>query len=285
MAKKISELTSATTLDGTEILPLVQGGVTKQATVSDLVSGGELPAYDTSETLTTNRWIDGKPLYRKVVTGTASADDFNVASGVTGYEYISIVHHSVKTTSGRIYSASGSYFNSGSSEGRLYFNTTNDEIMFMFGSSANSTISGQTYYVVLEYTKTADTASSPVAGVTIAGGDSDWTEPSLTSSWQILSNDNQYRIEYRKDSAGVVHIRGLAQALDQNTVNVFTLPIGYRPAVVHSVATPSNTGGGTSVRLYIFSNGQVNIGAFASGTPAVANNSWASVSASFYADQ
>lgn len=40
MAKKISELTSATTLTGTETLPVVQGGVTKSVAVNDLMVYG-----------------------------------------------------------------------------------------------------------------------------------------------------------------------------------------------------------------------------------------------------
>ena len=42
-AKKISELTAASTLAGTEVLPLVQGGTTKKATaqqIADLVGLG-----------------------------------------------------------------------------------------------------------------------------------------------------------------------------------------------------------------------------------------------------
>ena len=36
--KKISELTSTTTLTGTEQVPMVQSGTTKQATISDITS-------------------------------------------------------------------------------------------------------------------------------------------------------------------------------------------------------------------------------------------------------
>lgn len=52
LGTKISELTAATSLDGTELVPVVQGGVSKQATVSlfiggpaCIVDGGVSPAY------------------------------------------------------------------------------------------------------------------------------------------------------------------------------------------------------------------------------------------------
>ena len=71
---KISELESATSIDGTEVLPIVQNGVTKKAETSKLMEGilgGEV--YSTNEVKTNKVWIDGKPIYRKVISNTSAS--------------------------------------------------------------------------------------------------------------------------------------------------------------------------------------------------------------------
>jgi len=49
--KKISQLTAVTVLDGTKPLPLVQGGTTKKATVSQVLTGQLITEATTSRTL------------------------------------------------------------------------------------------------------------------------------------------------------------------------------------------------------------------------------------------
>lgn len=58
MGVKISELTSATSLTGTEELPIVQSGNTKKATVQEIKNNN----YSTTEQRI-GTWIDGKPIY------------------------------------------------------------------------------------------------------------------------------------------------------------------------------------------------------------------------------
>ena len=68
MAKKISELTSASALDGTELLPIVQGGVTKQITADSLIGKTVYSGDVTFHVSTTgNNSNDG------LTTGTAFA--------------------------------------------------------------------------------------------------------------------------------------------------------------------------------------------------------------------
>lgn len=62
MGIKISELTSATSLTGSEELPIVQAGNTKKSTISQVKAQN----YSTTEQVI-GTWIDGKPLYRKVI--------------------------------------------------------------------------------------------------------------------------------------------------------------------------------------------------------------------------
>jgi hypothetical protein len=59
--KKISQLTAATALDGTEPLPLVQSGVTKKATVSQVLTGQIIAETGTSRTLAAGD--NGKIIY------------------------------------------------------------------------------------------------------------------------------------------------------------------------------------------------------------------------------
>ena len=59
--KKISQLTAVTVLDGTEPLPLVQSGVTKKATVSQVLTGQLVTEAGTSRTLAAGD--NGKIIY------------------------------------------------------------------------------------------------------------------------------------------------------------------------------------------------------------------------------
>jgi hypothetical protein len=59
--KKISQLTAVTALDGTEPLPLVQSGVTKKATVSQVLTGQIVTEAGTSRTLAAGD--NGKIIY------------------------------------------------------------------------------------------------------------------------------------------------------------------------------------------------------------------------------
>jgi len=59
--KKISQLTAVTVLDGTEPLPLVQSGVTKKATISQVLTGQLITEAGASRTLSATD--NGKIIY------------------------------------------------------------------------------------------------------------------------------------------------------------------------------------------------------------------------------
>lgn len=88
--KKISQLTAATALDGTEALPVVQGGTTKKATVASVLTGQIVTESGTSRTLSAAD--NGKVIYctsSSAVTITTAAGlgaGFNVTiiQGGTG---------------------------------------------------------------------------------------------------------------------------------------------------------------------------------------------------------
>lgn len=78
----------------------------------------------------------------------------------------------------------------------------------------------------------------PIAGGTVAGGDTAWREvgktgqPAYESGWVPYNTDGTgdlyHGAGFRKDAAGIVHLRGLVKS---GTINspIFTLPVGYRP--------------------------------------------------------
>ena len=167
MATKISELTTASTLDGSELIPVVQGGVTKQTSVTDLVSGGELPAYSTTETLTTERWTDGKPIYRKVFEFNFGASGVDVDTSMASASLESLVSFETVVTD-----SSGNRTQDGA---HVADDTTNYwRVVFLSGNIIRGTAfhaiwESQSAVTTVHYTKTTDTAASPVAGVTVTG--------------------------------------------------------------------------------------------------------------------
>jgi hypothetical protein len=281
MPTKISELTSATALDGTELIPVVQGGVTKQTTITDLVSGGELPAYSTTETLTTERWTDGKPIYMKTINHTfLGLGVVSLSSPISAnIDNITKMDFVIENALGNYSGSEG--LTSGTATTNHYVNyITSSYEIYARADSANWENNPIT--ATVWYTKTTDTASSPVAGVTIAGGDSDWSTPTLTSAWAVKTGHD---IRYRKDASGVVHIQGLVEEAGAYDSIVFTLPTGYRPvgSVIISAQT-SLAAQNYNCILEITSTGEVHIG---SGSEYISSpvsaSSWVSLACSFYA--
>ncbi len=188
---KISELPIATTTNGTDVVPIVQEGTTKQTTVGDMVAigggvpqgtivqydGDTIPAgyeevngyenYSTTEQKV-GTWIDGRPIYQKVITlsdlpSTAgTAKDFD-----TGYNKSQI--YPLKCESILNSNTWGGYYgnfvvisstNPGSSpyvSVSFAVNSAGANIQVRVRSSYDlSTYSG---YAIIQYTKLADTPS------------------------------------------------------------------------------------------------------------------------------
>lgn len=117
--------------------------------------------YSTNEVNTGKKWIDGKPIYRKVITGTTSTKDaaFNVAHGISNYDIMMIDNKSfVKSTGG------GNIFilpincppNTSSDYNkrpvRAYV-STNSISIYIGGYNGYNSFD---YAIILEYTKTTD---------------------------------------------------------------------------------------------------------------------------------
>ena len=90
----------------------------------------------------------------------------------------------------------------------------------------------------------------------------DWIIPTLLNSWvKITTND----VRYMKDAFGFVHIRGEIMG-GTNAVEVFTLPVGYRPGwrtMFSQPASVSSAGNPASVSIANTGVLTVNVGASA----------------------
>lgn len=78
-----------------------------------------------------------------------------------------------------------------------------------------------------------------------------WIAPALLNSW--VNQTNYVPVTYRKDSNGVVHLRGNATTGAAGTV-IFNLPAGYRPGAFATFGT-YGTGGASPVEVRL--NGDV----------------------------
>ena len=130
----------------------------------DLEGLSTLSSYNTTETLTEQRWIDGKPLYRKVITGTMAASPVDVIIN-TGLSGISNTGHIMNTkivqSDGLVRSGASSYYISDTNECISYYNQVTG-VITIYVSNSNASYANASYQIVLEYTKIVDTAQSPV---------------------------------------------------------------------------------------------------------------------------
>lgn len=109
----------------------------------------ELNTYKTTEQRI-GTWIDGKPIYRKVIydTTSRSAGIYNISHGITNYNEIISYKVMCYQSSTTIHDGSSTSALSGSERITSYFNNTNISIRTSW--AIVKTI------VIIEYTKTTD---------------------------------------------------------------------------------------------------------------------------------
>ena len=122
---------------------------------SQYIQGGAgLPSYFTDEIDTGMKWIDGKPIYRKVYdlsTFNASPHEIDTSSLNVAYPI------SIKTiwNKGNLQTADfDNYYNSDTDKLRCYYRKTSssDVIRIVYATSSSIT----KFTVIFEYTKTTD---------------------------------------------------------------------------------------------------------------------------------
>lgn len=129
----------AVELSGNEMIPIWQGE-TKKVSVATLAGYvQDADSYSTTETLTGGKWIDGKPIYRRVSTATGSA---------SGWGNILVNDFNAQTILKCFAIESGNFTSVPS-----YVTTNQSGYIRCFFSSGGISV-GAT--VVLEYTKTTD---------------------------------------------------------------------------------------------------------------------------------
>lgn len=130
----------------------------------DLEGLSTLSGYSTNEVLTEQRWIDGKPIYRKVITGNLAspAVDVTINTGLSGISNTGhIINTKIAQSDGLVRSGASSYYVSDTNECVSYYNQVTG-VIIIYVSNSNASYANATYQIVLEYTKISDTASSPV---------------------------------------------------------------------------------------------------------------------------
>ena len=120
------------------------------ATIKTLIGNLKSSTYDvysTNETVV-GTWIDGKPIYRKVVQGNITSKEQSLFVVNANVEtMISIRGYDV---SNGIYYFPFNYTQDGSTQKAIFYKKDTDTIEFR----SNSSKSGEVFVVILEYTKT-----------------------------------------------------------------------------------------------------------------------------------
>lgn len=176
--------------------------------------GTELPDYELGvEVLTTERWINGKPLYRKVIYFGAGPNNTtkNVAHGITGMDILMIDGSTSGFTLGDAFLSIGDSY--ATSWVRTYLSGGNITI-----SCNVNYLPAYTAIITILYTKTTDTASSPVASL-------------YTGSLNELNLNQETHAGYRRNGKDVYQIEVDFGALPNTTTKTVVIPnynAGYK---------------------------------------------------------
>lgn len=108
-----------------------------------LVTESEL-SYSTSETKTGGTWIDGKPIYRKVLTGTVIPSNGSVA--ISGVSMVTDQYGMLRGSNGLWEANKTGYF-------QVDYNEQTDSVTYYFSDTSGLS---RDWFIVVEYTKTTD---------------------------------------------------------------------------------------------------------------------------------
>ena len=115
----------------------------------DYTGGSGLPNYSTSEVNTGVKWIDGKDIYRKVITNVVN--ETIIATNVDTIVNVIIARHGASTDNNRHVFGDGFTINDG---GSIYINTTTHEAQYAVWSSTGGSLDKTADHIIIEYTKT-----------------------------------------------------------------------------------------------------------------------------------
>lgn len=105
-------------------------------------------SYSTQEIKTGGTWIDGKPIYRKVISNVITADVQDIAHGIENIDsYVNLTPYMVNSENTQIFPS----FNTGS----YYFTVFASSKTVLILQCVSGYV-GNSYRIILEYTKTTD---------------------------------------------------------------------------------------------------------------------------------
>lgn len=148
----LSAIIGSPTSDSTLVIPLFIVGYNTIWMEDEESANYDI--YSNSETVTNKRWIDGRPIYRKVISGTFASMTYQ--HGITGFELCDIHGTFYNSATGKSFAIPSLRPQFPGYELGVYLSDT--DIIFEGGSGA-SWGSQMSFNLVLEYVKTADLSS------------------------------------------------------------------------------------------------------------------------------
>jgi hypothetical protein len=122
-------------------------GLSENAQDNVLATFNENNSYSTSEINTGKKWIDGKPIYRKVFNALITSTSMDVAHSISNVDKVVNVQGFSETNGGNtpsgFYASTSYFFSLSGDRTQLHIRTTNAYI-------------NTAYNCILEYTKTTD---------------------------------------------------------------------------------------------------------------------------------
>lgn len=118
--------------------------------ITDDYSEALMPNYSTTEQKTGQKWIDGKDIYRKVITNVAN--DAIIATDVDTIINAVIARHGVSTDASMHVFGDGFTINDG---GCIRLDSTTHEAKYAVWASTGGSLEKVADHIIIEYTKTA----------------------------------------------------------------------------------------------------------------------------------
>jgi len=211
---------------------IVEADVAGSSSNGNTVPVQEMPSYSTEEVLTTERWIDGKPIYRKVIERDSSEVKGNSWDVLIDYSYLNVDNI-----------VCGEW---GVNNGIFVANDVSNNEWVKAASFEQNALSGRigTEFTGMlrgnfSYTKTTDTAESPVANLSIAVGSDIYSEEeTLTNKvWMGkavyrkvltgITDDDANDIELNPDIGEVENCKVIDFSVHDNIGNLTTSTNSY----------------------------------------------------------
>lgn len=111
--------------------------------------------YSTDEQVV-GKWTDGKPIYRKVVTGFSMTPTVGANSGSIDLSSLSIdnlIDLGIKVRKGTTYQFPSDFYTSSNNYLFVFYQNSNSTLQIRYGADNTTAISGE---FIIEYTKTTD---------------------------------------------------------------------------------------------------------------------------------